>query len=374
MKSVFFNKKLYEQWNAFADSSDEAWFWHTIEWMNYAIEYSAGNFAQNKSFFIEENSEIQAICPVFIEKRHFNGQHYKQFSYAGEPMPALAIKNNIKPTKKQEIIKFYLEKLKEIALKESIAFVSLRMPSLAEAFLNSVPPIANPFIRYGYIDLPYQTQIIDLRKNLEVLWDEVRKGHKSDIKKAAGMVRINIWNFGDITRDKFAQYQDLHRKDAGRVTRSQKTFDMMFSWIKAGTAILAEAVFNNKPIGFSLMIIYKKGAYYGSACTDPSSGNLSASHLIQWETIKYLKAHGVSFYDIGLQYYCPEWFQFPSDKVVNISKFKRGFGGSAVPMITSENYFSNDLMRGIFLGRMNDNFHFGFQVSTGAAARVSTDE
>ena len=221
--------------------------------------------------------------------------------------------------------------------------------------------MANPFIRYGYIDLPYQTQIIDLRNNLEYLWDNIRKGHKSDIKKAANIIKVNIWNSENISVGKFRQYQALHQKDARRVTRSQKTFDLMYDWCRIGEAILVEAVFNNKSVGFALVIVYKEGAYYGSACKDPEHNKLPVSHLIQWEIIKYLKNCSISFYDIGIQDYSLQWFKPSSEKDVNISIFKRGFGGTTVPLITSEYYFSKELMRDRFIERMNKSYQLDYE-------------
>lgn len=361
MKSVFLNEKLHQRWNKFVQNNDDVWFWHTIEYMEYTLEYSHGRFAENQSFFIEENAEIQAVCPVIIEKNITEKQGDCQFSYGQGPMPAIAVRNNLKQPSRKKIIEFYLEELKRIARQKGVNFVSIRIPALAKSFLAADLPIANPFVKFGYIDLPYQTQLIDLRNSYERLWSDIRKGHKANIKEAADIVKINVWDTRDITIDKFRQYQNLHRKAAGRVTRSQKTFDLMYSWVKNGLAALAEAEFDGRPVGFTLVILYKKSAYYGSSCRETDYDNVSVSHLIQWKTMKYLKNNGMHFYDMGLQDYCPQWFRFPSQKDINISKFKRGFGGVSVPLITSEYYFSKELMRKRFLERLNRNYELDFK-------------
>ena len=170
----------------------------------------------------------------------------------------------------------------------------------------------------------------------------------------AKTIKNKLWNSENITIDKIEQYRGLHCKDAGRVTRSQKTFQLMYEWIKYGESVLLEAECNSKSVGFTLVIAYKQGAYYASSCKDPDYVNLPVSHLLQWEAIMYLKSKGKLFYDIGIQEYCAQWFNFPSDKDFSISKFKRGFGGKAVPLITAEYYFSKRLMREMFLSRVNN--------------------
>jgi hypothetical protein len=355
------NKDLFQQWDNFAQESDDAWFWHTTNWMEYSQEYSAGNFLENRSFLITEDSEIRAICPVFIEKSFDKGTNYYQLSYSNEPMPALAIKNNLSQMAIKKILDFYLCELNKIASENKVGCISVKITPVAKSYLKEKLPSFNPFLKYGYIDLPHQTQIIDLRNSLEYLWDDIRKGHKSAIKSASKVINVNIWDSRIITSDKFSQYQLLHQKDAGRVTRSKKTFDLMYNWVKSGRAVLIEAVFDRKPIGFTLIVVYKDGAYYASSCKDPNHNDLFLSHLMQWEIIKYLKNNGLNFYDIGLQYFCNQWFRLSSEKDINISKFKKGFGGNTIRVVVSEYYFDRELMRDRFLERMNKNCGFNFK-------------
>jgi len=354
MKSIFLDNKLYEKWNSFAQESHDAWFWHTTDYMEFMVELPTYRFINNYSFFIEENSEVVAICPAIVEESVVNGEKHSRFSYAGQAMPAIAIKNNISQLRVNKIIRFYLEEIHNLAKVNNVGCISIKIPSLAKSFLTKHFPIPNPFIKYGFIDLPYQTQILDLRKDIDLLWQDVRKGHKSDIKKGKDSIKINIWTIDNISRDKFKQYQFLHQKDAGYVTRSQKTFDLMYGWVKNKRAMLTEAVFNDKTVGFALIILYKQGAYYGSSCKDPDYQKLPTSHLIQWETIRHLKANGILFYNIGLQDYCWQWFRPVSEKDIAISNFKRGFGGVPVPLITGEHYFSKQLMENVFRERINN--------------------
>ena len=161
-----------------------------------------------------------------------------------------------------------------------------------------------------------------------------------------------MWDRATLPPGKFAEYQALHAKDAGRVTRTQRTFDLMEAWVQDGMAALVEADEGGRAVAFALLMIYKNGAYYGSGCKDPDLGPVAASHLVQWTAITWLKAHGIAWYDVGLQQFGPQWFDLPSDKNVSISAFKRGFGGDTMPLVTAECFYSSDLLEETFARRV----------------------
>ena len=332
-----------EDWDSFAGQSDDAWFWHTTHWMDYAREYTGERFIGNPSFYIVENREALAICPLFVEAGNHD-ESVRQFSCMGLPVPFPAMRNGLTHEKRQQVLKHYTETLASVAQEEKVEYVSVRVPSVARSYLSNGMPFANPLLRYGYIDLTYLTQIINLGKSVKELWAEVRKGHKSDVKRAGGTCRVEVWDRENITSDEFRKYQMLHQKDAGRVTRSQKTFDLMLSWVEKGHAILVGAEQNGEAAGFSLVILFGAGAYYGSSCKDPDHPDIPASHLIQWSTIQWLKEHGYEWYDIGLQQFCPQWFEEASPKDISIAGFKRGFGGRTVPLMTAEFFYSRALL------------------------------
>ena len=340
-----------EAWNSFAQQCDDAWFWHTTNWMEYTQEYSGEKYIANRSFLIVENHEPVAICPVIVEISSLAANTH-QFSCLGLPIPFPAMRNELSYEKRQLALKLYTQMLTTIAQEEAVGYVSVRVPSVATSYLTHGIPVSNALLRYGYIDLAYLTQIIDLRRDLKELWAEVRKGHKSDVKRANKTCHVEVWDQHNITANKFQEYQLLHQKDAGRVTRSQRTFDLMLSWVAEGHAILVEADHGGQAAGFSLMILFRTGAYYGSSCKDPELPDVPAAHLIQWSTIRWLKEHGFEWYDTGLQQFCSQWFEQASPKDLSIAGFKRGFGGSTVPLMTAEFFYTRALLKSTFEKRL----------------------
>lgn len=343
---------LLPEWDDFVDRSDDAWFWHRRAYIEFRVELAGRHLVRDESFLLIENASIVAICPAVIEARSEGKSRYREFAFGGDPLPMPALRNELSRAKRQEALEQYVAVLKELAVKHEVQYGSFRVPGLAPARYHGGLPPTNPLVRYGFIDLPYQTQVVDLRQDDKVLWDDVRKGHKHAINRAAKELVVEVWEQGSITDGKFEEYQALHIRDAGRQVRSQKSYEMMRKWIKAGHGALVEARVGSDPVAYAFVILFKDGAYYGSGCQDPESRDLGATHLVQWRTIEWLRRKGVRFYELGIQHYGPQWFLTPSPKDITIARFKRGFGGSAVPLVTAEYYFSGEHLRRTFLTRL----------------------
>jgi hypothetical protein len=333
-------------WDAFALTADEAWFWQTSIWSAWAEAIADGAFVASRSFAVMGPRDILAVCPVHIEER----EGVRVFGFLGGPLPSPAVKAGLLPAEREQILGLYVETLTAIAATDRVEYGSVKMPFTA-ALLPSHSPV-NPWLRFGYFDLPYLTQVIDLRPAESALWSDMRKGHRSDIRRASQRASVTIWSGAELTAAKYAEYQALHAKDAGRVTRSQKTFDLMADWIRRDHAVLAETTIDGRAAAFAIIIYYKHGAFYASACRDPDLTEVPASHLLQWEVMRWLKQHGVELYDIGMQVTGPQWFYVPDSKEVSIAAFKRGFGGKTVPLVTAERFYTGEAMARTFDARV----------------------
>lgn len=334
-------------WDALASASDDAWFWQTTDWVKWATVVAGEAFVSGHSFVIANSArEVVGLCPVNIELR---GDERK-FSMLGGPIPAPAFKNGLGPVEREHALHLYVDTLAAIARRERVVYGSVKMPFTG--MLRPGHSAVNPWMRFGFFDLPYQTQVVDLRLSEDALWAGVRKGHRSDIKRAAQRADVHVWDATTVTPAKCREYQALHTKDAGRVTRSQTTFDMMESWIRRGQAVLAESALDGRPIAFAVVIRYKNGAYYASGCRDPEVTHVRGSHAVQWGVMQWLKQHGCELYDVGMQFIGPQWFYLPTPKEVSIAAFKRGFGGLTIPLVTAERFYDDEALRRTFEARI----------------------
>ena len=357
MEIVPLTKNKYQEWDDFCLESPDAWFWHSTSWLEYSLNYRPEFNSTSLSFMVTENKEILAICPLILEIR--NG--IKEFAFGGEmtwtPAPAFA---DLSPKKREKVINFTFEHIDKLALENKIDWTYLVIPPLTF-------PRYNYLMKQGYIDISLNTQVVDLTQDLKAIHSAMRKGHDYDTDRGLRYLEITIFDKDNITRDVFDGYCYLLHIDPSHTyeTRPQVTFDMMYDWILQGNAILVSALLPmdttasftstkmRKYIGFSYITTYKKKAYYGSACSDPEYHQMPIGHTLTWRTIEWLKENGFKYYELGWQQYGNLPYDMPSKKEVEISFFKRGFGGFTVPLFRGEKYYSADYYLKINTERIN---------------------
>jgi hypothetical protein len=322
-------------WNAIARESDESWFWHTPDWLAFVKAIGADFFVEDLSSLIVVDREPVAICPVILEDRG----GYRRFTYLGECVPFPAFRKGVSESIRANALETYAGWLEQTAAARDVAYTRVIVPTLAECSTRCDPLPWNPLLRHGYLDISAASQVVSLDDEGEVLWRNVRKGHRSDVKRASEQCDAVVWDADTITDAKFDQYRALHAIDAGRATRAPATFDMMLAWIRRGHGILVEAHRGGSPVAFAVVILFRSGAYYASSCKDPTL-TVPAMHLVQWTTITWLKAHGFRRYDLGLQYFGPAWSHVPSGKEISIASFKRGFGGTTRRVDVAERFYA----------------------------------
>lgn len=359
MEIVNLTKETYKEWDDFCLVSDDAWFWHTSHWLEYTLRIEEHNRSESKSFFVRKDGVIIAICPLLLEEQNgvkeFSLNHYYGF------MPAFA--NHLTQKEHAAVMKVTFGQIDFLAKENQIKKAMMRGAVLNPSFLETHEQSSNTLMKFGFLDTSLNTQVIEVRRPLEVLKKEMRHGHASDIQKASKLVQVEICDAGNITKEVSDAYRALHRKAAGRETRTAATFDMMHEWIKNGWAFLVGAKKDGVFISFSYFFIFKKGVYYGSSCNDRETGNVPASHLIQWKAIEWMHAHEVAFYEIGWQYFSLTLSDFPDDKHLNISKFMRGFGGFTVPVFLGEKYYDKEYFLSEQQGRIKKYAELNFKIS-----------
>lgn len=352
MKIEPLTKDRYKEWDDFCLKSDDVWFWHTTGWLEYTLNYKPERRSKSMSFMITNNSRIEGICPLFVETGRFGEEEIKEFSFGESPGPMPALKNGLSEKIRDKRFKMIFEHVDELALKNNVLRASFRASPLAPRFLNSNTPPNNYLMKYGYVPISLNTQIMNLSKSLEALRSDVRHGHAYDIKRGLKHLQVVAFDKNNVHKEIYKKYEELHHKAAGRVTRPQITFDMMYDWILQGYAVLFAAKMNNEFVGFSYVYTYKNAAYYGSACNHPDYPEMPIGHVLQWKTIQWLKEHGFKYFEIGYQHYHRLSYNFASQKEIDISTFKRGFGGFPVPLFMGEKYYSKDYYLQVNLERV----------------------
>lgn len=320
-------------WDQFCDASDDAWFWHTTAWINYIQEFAGDHLIAPTSFAVQEGGRLLAVAPCFALNSEKDGPW---LGMVNEPSPWPAIASGLSARQVLNIEKAAYGHYLKIADEFGLRKVSLFGPVHARSFYTSKFPPPNQALRYGYTGAVQDTQVIDLSLDEDQLWQGVRKGHKTSIKTGRNALDIKWW-CGDIDDDDFNAYVELHAKASGRKTRASTTFEMMKSWVRQGNGMLVGGKIDGQWAGFLYLIFDKKVALYASACNAPDlQSNVSVGHALLWEGILQMKAKGAEIIDLGIQSYNSEASDEQGDKMVQISRFKRGFGGFPMPRMIAD--------------------------------------
>ncbi len=330
----------YADWNSFCLKSDDAWFWHTTHWLEYALEYKPGLQSRSECFLCLKQGHIVAICPLITENHPASDSVRREFSYAADAVPAPAFAPGLSAKSRKAVADAVFAHIDQLAANLDVARASFRISPLAPSFWSRSFPHANPLLKFGFNDISQATQILDLAQDEQCLLRDMRKGHRADIARASRLLRATVFDQTNITKDSFNRYRLLHQKAAGRVTRPLQTFELMYQWICSGHAILCAAALEGNEVGFALVCIYKDGAYYSSSCEDPDCQHLPIGHLMQWKAMQWLKANGTRRYEIGIQQFASQVHSPATEKNLRIAFFKRGFGGETVADWRGEKFYN----------------------------------
>jgi len=330
-------KQDYDNWNQFCLDSDDTWWYNTTHWLEYTLNYKPENKPESKSFMILENNKIMAICSLIKEK--------DEFSFGNDYGPTPAFNVDLTRKERNKYMKAVFKHIDELAKDNNIKRIRMRFPVLNHGY-----DLYNYLTKFGFIDTSINTRLIDLSCDLEDLRREIRHGHDSDIDKASRVLGAEIYDKENIGMDIFNKYKHLHFLASGRQTRPDKTFELIYEWIKQGNGFLIGALLDDEFVSFSYFTVYKNNVNYGSSCNKPNI-DLPLAHLVQWVAIKYM-SYLYDFYELGWQYYGNTLTDFPSKKEINISRFKRGFGGFTQPMFRGEKFYDKDYFLQVYSERI----------------------
>ncbi|MEY7849463.1 GNAT family N-acetyltransferase [Natrarchaeobius sp. A-rgal3] len=323
-------------WNEFCVECDEAWFLHTRDCIDYYLAHSPETVVDEVSFLITSAKEIQAICPLSLTETPTGRELSLGQSYAVRPAIVNESDRGIRKTLQKKIF----ERIDTLADEHDVSRTRMMFSPLSPSERESTRT-HNYLQRFGYTDTSVNTRIIDLGKPRQRLWDEMRKGHRRNVSDAESDLTVTVFDQNSITRRDFATYEYLHYKAAGRRTRSERTFQIMYDWVKDGYGILVRAEYDDTVAGTAYFNVFGNGATYSSGANDPAV-DLPVGHVIHWHVIKWLKEHDYEYYESGIQWPRGQVLVQPSQKQRDISYFKRGFGGFDVPLFRGVRYYDSD--------------------------------
>jgi lipid II:glycine glycyltransferase (peptidoglycan interpeptide bridge formation enzyme) len=168
---------------------------------------------------------------------------------------------------------------------------------------------------------------LDLQDSIEDISGRIRKGHKSDIKKAVklGVTVDKVQNINELYSfsDIYSKMCRVRKIDEGSFTK--QNIDAVYKFLvdnRKGEILIAKD--NSGEILGGVILVYQGNSVrFFRGTSDPDRRDIPMLHLVLYEAIKRAKSDNFKYFDFwGYNHFVDE-----NDQVFNINHFKKGFGG-----------------------------------------------
>lgn len=231
--------------------------------------------------------------------------------------------SEIRSQELEEILKVFIEFLKNIAKQENASFI--RISSLAANFEDSRAVFKNLGFRRAPIHMhPELAWMLDITKPAETILREMRKQTRHCIKNAEKL-GVSIQQSDDVRDiDKFYAIYEVTVARHDFVPFSKEYLKKEFAmFVKDKQAALFLGIYQNEVISGAIVIFANGSGFYHHGASNPKFSKVPAAHLLQWEVILEAKRRGFLLYNF--------WGVAPDGSSkhpwAGPSLFKKGFGG-----------------------------------------------
>jgi len=278
----------------------------SIDNIEYQKNYRTDIISSENISFAIKNTDLKFLY-VFVAYKHTTNSGMEFSNYG---LPIISLEYEISPPLKKIII---TEIINRIEFDSNIIYSQFNFENL-----NIFSELL--FVKYKRPILYFESKV-NLLLDYNVIRQSFRKSYKSLISKFSKKIELKVYNSENINLDIYKEFKNLHFIEAGRMTRSEKTWEIHFDMIKNSSAVLICAELSDELIGAALFIHSPYSAYYGvSASNEDLKKTLPITHLIIDKAIHYYKDLGLLKLILGT--YEPD---SKDEKLRGISGFKAAF-------------------------------------------------
>ena len=216
-----------------------------------------------------------------------------------------------------------------------------------QVFFRIVPKISYSANDYKKLDLLLSSgyamttglvNILRIDTSDKRMWTKLRKSYKNLINKEKKILTYSIIDSNNIkdNENNFLNWIDLYSSAIKRGNRflTNEMIDTQREMIESNRAFLVIAYQNKEPVSGVMFDITEKKAYYSLSATllTIETKNRAVSHYLIWKSLEYMVNINIEWLEFGAINYRNEVFHKADMKNINISQFKKGFGGEIVPV------------------------------------------
>ena len=323
----------------FSDISEDKWnkeisnlTGHTHLVNSISIKYyTAFKNILNKSFLLEVEKKTLAAVPLSINKNLKKNFFGYNFGFCPSPI----YRSDITPSMRRKLIHVIIDEIKKIGKNKIVDLNFFTHPISTSKYSEITSKNQFYFLSLKPKFNVINTLILELNKKEEVIFDNLSKYHKRNIVRSKKKnLKFNFYNNTSdkkIIKEKFIIFKKLHFKSSGKLTRPNKTWDIMYDQILKNKADLFSISVLNKDISFLYCGKFHDFAWGWSQVNDQRyEKEYMPRHLLEWESILYYKKNLFKYYEIGERFFNQTNNQI-TKKEISISEFKEKYGSDYYP-------------------------------------------
>lgn len=175
---------------------------------------------------------------------------------------------------------------------------------------------------------PYFTQVVDLSSGNDVVWKTVAKGSRWGINWGRNNMILSVLDRSNVAASDMEAFRALHIDAAGRETRSRRSWEMQLEMIQRSEAFMVFGVIGGDLVSGALFSHSPRTCIYGVSASRRDLFDKPISHAIVWAGIEQAARIGCREFELGKQVFPGQDADTLTKKELDISNFKRWFGGS----------------------------------------------
>ncbi len=310
------NADIASDWDKLVEGSPDGWVFALAPWQRLILAVEPWGL-RDYSFAHYENRRLVAVMPLQWSP-HTNRMASSGWGGSG---PVLA--GNLDARARDRVLAVMIRHARTLAIEAGASVLELAVLPVTRSSIGARWGV-NPFAFYGFTDCSQLSQVLDLSRSEDELFQAISPTTKPLLKRA-------LDHGIEVRRVDWVEYLDAyypcHCETYARtgVDPHPKAY---FSGIAHEIAPLGYAVLlaafthRGEPIAFHNAARFGNGALYHTGCSHPRALELGTNHLLLWQSILSAKQDGLGWFDVGT--ILPGT---TDPKLKGLSLFKTRFGG-----------------------------------------------
>ena len=249
-----------EQWDEFVNSNSMGWAYFLYD----VIKIHRHNSYKNKSFCIlNDKNEI-----IFVIQLHLTPKRTLTSQWG------FCVKDNLPPKQLKKLQKFFQEYIDFYIKEHKIKKFTVNFSPLTDANNPARCNLINPAIFFGFEPNIRYTYLVDLSKSDEKMLADCEETTRQAIRKIGNSTRYSVVESNG-SKDDCKKYIELHKETYTRTDNSRGIIDDSFhlyifsKLVPSGRCrvFFLKDNHKNEYIAATIILIYKKSAYYWWGCS-----------------------------------------------------------------------------------------------------------